>query len=452
MRLAIRMSTNVRVLLPAFAASTFALLLMLTPMWGVQARARTSRTGHAYYVSMTGKDIGSCGHSAPCSTLAYATHLSQPGDTILVEPGTYGPQSIKANGAPGHPITIKALGSVTLTRPSPASFQEQTIALLKIYNSTYLVASGFHVIGMKARPDYIQKAQPWGGEVGLFSYGSVLPHAVVIENFTVEHANNTCIKTQDGEPQVTIRNNTLIDCGISTNWFDHGIYASGPKLVIEGNHINGSTGWGVIVYGHNSPKARIENNVVTGARYWGILSIGWDGIIRNNYVHGNGGGLDIRGSKNLIANNIVSNNAVIKDARAVGGGIIFYASGNTVVNNTFYRNAGEMQSALGRQAPQGPLTIEDNIFYGRGSSDALIGSIPSNSIIDHNLYYHVKMPADHVGSHAIIANPRFVAPGKDFHLRASSPAIKAAVPFTMRRFVASPDLGAICFSCAKADR
>lgn len=434
--------------LPRIATVLAAACSVLLPIALPSASAQAPQAkGHTYYVATSGRDTGACSRAVPCQSLSYITRKTHPGDTVLVEPGTYGPQVISARGSAQKPVTVRAVGSVTLTRPSPASYTQQTVALLRIVNSTYTIVSGFHVIGMKGRPDYKVKAQPWGGEVGLFSYGNTLyGRGVVIQHLVVEHANNTCIKTEDGEPNVTIRDNTLVDCGWDVNWLDHGIYASGPNNVIEGNHINGTTGWGIHVYGHDSPGLRIENNVVTGARYFGILTVGWKGIISGNNVYGNGGGLDIRGSKNLIADNIIANNTQGTNVIGDGTGIIFYAGRNAVVNNTFYQNRHEIHVLFSTSATKANLSIRNNIFYGSGAKGSLINSIPVGSRIDHNLYFRLQLPGGVTG-HSIVADPRFVSPGKNFHLRKGSPAIGKGVTLKLGPFHGSRDLGALCYAC-----
>jgi len=423
-------------------------LMLLAPSWVAAAQSHLpSSANRDFYISPTGSDTGACAQSAPCKSLQYASHRARPGDSVLIGPGSYGSQVIEAHGLPGKPVTVKAVGQVIVTRPRPATFTQQTTALLRIVNSTYTVISGLHMMGMKGRPDYILKAQPWGGEVGLFSYGGLYGNGVIMQHLTVEHANNTCIKVEDGEPNVTIRNNILVDCGMPGTWFDHGIYASGPHLVVVNNRIQGSTGWGIHIYGHNSPGVRIKNNIVTGAKYAGILSIAWKGSITGNFVYGNGGGLDIRGSKNLIAHNIIAGNSVGSNSTSNETGITFYSGNNAVINNTFYDNKLEIHSVMPSSAPKQPLLVQDNIFDGGQSGDTLFDSVPNGTIVDHNLYFRITVPSGRGGAHSMTRDPQFVAPGKDFHLKGGSPAIGAGAPIKLKRFQASRDLGALCYVC-----
>jgi hypothetical protein len=55
----------------------------------------------AVYVAPAGTDTGSCTRTAPCASFDYAYHAAQPGQAVLVAPGTYPDQELTGGGAAG---------------------------------------------------------------------------------------------------------------------------------------------------------------------------------------------------------------------------------------------------------------------------------------------------------------------------------------------------------------
>ena len=70
------------------------------------------------FVSPAGSDKNGCSSSAPCLSFDRAYHVAQPGQTVLMAAGVYGPQSISADSsklaAPGDVVFRPAGGTVTL--------------------------------------------------------------------------------------------------------------------------------------------------------------------------------------------------------------------------------------------------------------------------------------------------------------------------------------------------
>src|SRR5947209_13541091 len=66
-----------------------------------------------YYVATTGLDTNACTLAAPCLTLSHVTLLTHPGDTVIVQAGTYGPQYIQGTGGTATaPLTVTTQGTV----------------------------------------------------------------------------------------------------------------------------------------------------------------------------------------------------------------------------------------------------------------------------------------------------------------------------------------------------
>jgi len=90
----------------------------LSPLAVSRAEAQS---GSTYYVSTTGSDSNSGSQNSPWATITHASSIAGPGDTVIVEDGTYelsagglvdgtpaGGWAIGSNGTAGHPITYIA--------------------------------------------------------------------------------------------------------------------------------------------------------------------------------------------------------------------------------------------------------------------------------------------------------------------------------------------------------
>jgi len=69
----------------------------------------TNLPATTYYVATSGSDSNDCGSFSPCATINHAVGLTHPGDTVVVEPGTY-VQTVTVNvsGTSSAPITIES--------------------------------------------------------------------------------------------------------------------------------------------------------------------------------------------------------------------------------------------------------------------------------------------------------------------------------------------------------
>lgn len=456
--------------------------------------------GATYYVAATGDDATPCAREAPCATLLRATSLTAPGDTVVVESGTYGPQVVTANGAATAPITVTAAGPVTLTRLLPLTPGSQGANLLQILNSSYVTVNGFTVIGAKGQPGYNPAIQPYGGEVVAFNHSAGNDGArIVFSNLTILHANNTCVKTQDHEPDTQVLNSTLVDCGSTyvgyTNAFnivhtpnlDHGIYASGPGLYAYNNTVISATGSGITTGNTDArndiSRASVISNVVSGTiSNAGIALQEAPVTITNNVVVNTAlGGISLydwdpnhTGEPNLIANNVVAGCAHPMSGANYGGfgfadpghGYALPTPEDTIklVNNTFYGNGAFPlihMAGVGAVANE-RLVVENNIIDAPGDGSALGQFIPyTGTVFDHNDYAGVT-PRLYLGvagfdntidgGHSLAADPLFVDQNArhlpDLHLRGASPAIGAGADVGLPYGGSAPDLGALPYASA----
>lgn len=380
---------------------------------------------HTYYVATTGSDSGACTAMQPCATVLRATQLAHPGNIVLVEHGTYGPQTITATGSSEFPITVVASGTVKLTRPAPASLNSQNTALLRILDSSYVRVRGFTVIGMKGRRDYIRSGRPYGGEVVVEDHGKVqngVPATglgVVLARLTVRHTNNTCIKTEDAESDVTIRNNFVSDCGQPGNTLDHGIYVSGPRTLISGNRVNGASGFGIHAYGTYINEETITGNTVSHCHYAGIIDFRGSATITRNTVRYNAWGMWL-GAGQLIENNVFVKNDV-NTGGSHGYGILFTGmGGDSIIKNTFFHDGVELQNSDG--ALRKPIVVLNNTFVGTDRYSQVIAptALRRGDLFDFNLYNGIRAPLGFIDRHPHSANPKLVRLGTSVHFRGNS--------------------------------
>jgi Bacterial Ig domain/Right handed beta helix region len=94
--------------------------------------------GPTFYVATNGNDGNDGSSSNPWATIRWALQRAQPGDTIVVEAGSYAPASFVRGGLSGAPITLRADGLVTLTgNGSGAGFLVSGVS--------YVVVDGFDI-------------------------------------------------------------------------------------------------------------------------------------------------------------------------------------------------------------------------------------------------------------------------------------------------------------------
>lgn len=392
------------------------------------------------YVSPLGVDSGTCPSTAPCASLQYATSLAGPGTTVYMLSGTYGPQVITATGTSSAQVVVQAVGSVVLSRPAPASQSLQTTPLLQVANSSYVFISGLSVQGMKGRADYIQSAQPYGGEViqqdhQMLSTGHpATGMGVVYDNLTVAHSNNTCIKLQDGENGVTIQNSTLLDCGQDGNTLDHGIYMTGPSNTVSKNVIAGTPGYGVCAYGTYLYGETIQYNDISGAALAAIIDKGNSARFVGNSLHDNNDGIYPAAHATIVKN-------VFQRQRY---GILFgpsSMSGVVISNNTFYYETGGYDVLNGSTAAGGSFTAQNNIFDGTQTAfQATV--LTSGDTINHNNYW-ISVPPKNDGGSTVKTNPGFIAAPTNLGLTSTSPDVDAGAKNGVPFCGAAPDIGAI---------
>ena len=363
-------------------------------------------------------------------TIQAGINAANPGDTVLVAPGTYF-ENINFNGKA---ITVTSSGGAANT-----------------------------IID--------------GGGVGpavAFTTGET--RSSVISGFTIQHGGIPNLFYGDAGIYINTGSPTIVN-NVLTHNICSSIDIEGGSPLIQSNNINntdypssycrfagGSAVWvnGASQSLPTTPPAIlgnvIENNTQSatdsggaGIAVWGGNPVIQNNIIRNNKTLGVGGGIDlVSGGATIVQNLIYANNA------AGAGGLVFHSSteqtfgpvsgyliNNTIVNNTI----------TGQNTITGNFKSSQVYLYVQTSEVALVNNIivgPSNTplvicdptyevnsfqdiIFDHNDVYNSQGPlyggtcTDKTGTFGnISANPSFVNPStNDFHLSAASPAIDA---------------------------
>ncbi|BAY82306.1 hypothetical protein NIES267_17850 [Calothrix parasitica NIES-267] len=311
--------------------------------------------GNIFYVSPSGSDENSGSKNQPWKSINYAVSEDSPispGDTVLVEPGTYTELiSLGKSGSDSQRITLKANGDVTLRDPDPNS-------------------GGFPegVIQSPGQSNWI------------------------IDGFRIENTSWAGISLSDPK-NITVQNNETYQTGSS------GIIAL-PKTFFGGGEKE--------VTGSN---VKILNNTVERANWkWDgpgdkdgdqeALSIwGIDGfeVANNTMIDGKREGLDIKvGSRNgLIHNNSITSQALISGTyQGFRGGAAIYVDGNRadsfnldIYDNEIFSNTADailIADEVPGVGDVSDINIYNNVIYsnGRRVENGGVGVAIANNVED----------------------------------------------------------------------
>jgi parallel beta-helix repeat protein len=380
-----------------------------------------------YYVSSgsAGNDTANNGLSIekPFKTIQKAASLTNPGDTVLIMPGTYSATAnsdkwlnITRSGAydkktaTAHYITYKAYDSNNkpkLLLPDKVAGVWNMVAV----NANYIIVDGLEVQGNNENLTLAMGEENYNEKVaggtnwskyaltntnGIDTKG----HHIVIRNCHVHHMAGGGIGGSGD--YMTYENNI----SHSNSWYT--MYATSGMGTIDNIDFDNNT---------TDYKIIFRNNIV----YDNETKVKWDRT--KNYSDGNGIIFDndfaYKGRK-LAVNNIVYENG--------GGGIHIYNSSNVdVINNTIYMNSRSPHLKYPNMDSQSGdnNVLMNNISVARdGEPNAIAGGF--NNLLENNIYFGGIINDSYLGVNDRILDPKFVSlvPGSyDFHLQADSPAI-----------------------------
>lgn len=215
-----------------------------------------------------------------------------------------------------------------------------------------------------------------------------------------------------------IQNNQFIDNNMmyldSASDNDHGAFGVllwGDDNEISYNFIRGST---ACSYDYLTDGSAVE--VYGGQR----------NIIKHNKAYDNEAFTELgnfRSSENIYAYNLVIS-SLPRSYFLITRGISKWGPvyRTSAYNNTVYLTGKSSSGFACLSCDIDILTLENNIIWGNGKIGYLEGSFNEG----HNIYWgsSVNFP---INSTSKIANPQFIFPGLNFHLRAESPAIDSGV-------------------------
>lgn len=250
-------------------------------------------TGTRYFVSPRGDDGNPGTDTRPFRTIQRAADLVNPGDTVIVEDGTYSlPLTPTACGADARAVVCLTRGG---TDAGWVSFRSRNKWGAKISGEANRAAAGFR-FGPSASHIQIDGFDVFG--IGNSSEGSsgfelfAGGHDVVISQNRIHDIGRLCSDTTNGQvgifveqPRVTITRNVLYGigrfapgeqgCTPATDYYrnhDHGIYLNGRAVpgasgsVVSNNVFYGhARGWAIQLYPGTLSDVEIVNNTFSSA-------------------------------------------------------------------------------------------------------------------------------------------------------------------------------------------
>lgn len=376
---------------------------------------------NTYYVATSGNDNNAGTQMLPWRTLQHAVDTIVPGDTILVQSGTYVGCRIGKSGQSNSACTLKADSGAAVLINAPGSANRHTSNIeVENFNGTlsYWVIDGFEVSG----------APRYGIDLRDTDH-------MTVQNCYVHNSAVTGIF-------LAFCYHPLIQFNQSASNGEHGIYQSnsGDYPTIRGNILHHNFSAGIHMNG--------DRNFTPGDGIISFALVEKNIIYENGAPPGGGSGINCDGvSDSVIINNLLYNNHA--------SGISLYAidgaegsSRNKVYNNTIVMAVDGRwcinipAAAEGQPDPVGNK-VKNNILY---TPHTFRGSIAtySNSVSGFESDYNIVVNRFSIDEgdtnmaltawrafgydlHSTISTPGalFVNPASDFHLIAGSPAVDA---------------------------
>ena len=324
-----------------------------------------------WYVAADGSDSNPCTRRAPCATIARASTLARPGDTVRVEPGRYeGPISTNASGTPSARITYlssKHWGAVIVQGSHGSAWAN---------HGSYVVIDGFEMVG---DPQSL-------GTDGLETDGA---YTIIQHNKVHGFLARTCndwggAGIHLNSPHDQVLGNWVYQNGPKPCEWVHGIYFEQPDGLAAENIAFQNGGYGIHEW-HQSSHITAVNNTLFNNGCGGIV-VGNEGLPKL--------GVSVN-DHSFTANNI--------------------AYRNGPCTNQAGKSEGYGLQECCRDGETGACNVyHNNLVYGNYAADV-----------------EVNIPAGPLNSGNIVAEPKFVNyqpdGSGDYHLQRGSPGIGAGL-------------------------
>ena len=327
-----------------------------------------------YYVATSGSSGCSTNRSSPSASVSNSLGCLRPGDTLYFLAGTYNCGTCLNNppsGNSGARITI-AGDPQDGTRKVQLNIGDGSSNGISISGSSYLT---FDNLVFDASSAAFAGFKIQGGSGSNF---------ITLQNSEIRNACQSAILVGgDGHQFINLH----VHHNGSTE-LDHGFYITGADNLVQGCDIHDNFGYGIQLY--NGSNSRAVNNAT----------------IRQNRIHNNTAGN--RSTNSVVlgsGDNIQFYNNLVYNAPHEGIQLGNGGTNTKVYNNTIYGHSTNCISVN----DGGGAVLRNNICFSNGNN-AVVGS--TNATVSNNLF----------------SDPKFVnGSSEDFHLQASSPAIKAGV-------------------------
>jgi hypothetical protein len=362
--------------------------------------------GATYYVSTTGSDTTGTGSiSSPWATITHASGVVSPGDTVIVENGTYNiPPGGSIGGSPGGDWAISSSG----TSGNPITYIAQTKWQAHLVGQG--TGDGSTVIGVNGGYNIIENFDITGTDAAgviLATTGTTASFNEAIGNYVhdlvtpCDSNGGGALNTGGGGSYTGISNDSFYGnliyniqvpngCGsVSTNF---GIYEAVPYGTVANNIVLNVAGaaiqsWhaasnlimfgntvitnedGIIIGAGNAPGgitndfSNVQNNITINSSYCGICEDGTTGT-HNTYIN------------NEVYNN--ANNIILQNGNTATGTV---TTAPVFVNNTG-TPSGNYQQKAGSPGLGSGLSLAGILTDYLGQSRPQSGSTDIGAIID----------------------------------------------------------------------
>lgn len=380
-------------------------------------------TGETFLVASSGSDENDGSAEAPWATIQHAVDSVSPGDTILIQSGSYTGARIERSGVPDGWITLASApgATVRIDAPGPANKRGSNLEF-ETWEGDGTVAYWL-VEGLE-----VAEAPQWG--IDIRGSDETHSHHFVVRGNRV-HSNGW----EDVKSGIFMAfvDDVLVEDNESYDNGEHGVYLSnsGDRFVVRGNYLHGNARCGLHINGDLEQGGDgiisdgvVEGNVITDNGEEGCAGINLDGvtdaIVRNNLIYGNhAGGIAIFQENGAVCSQDIQvlNNTIVQ---AEDGRWAIYVSDADCINNTIFNNiivtyhewrGSIVIAATGIEG----FESDHNVVMDRFSADD-----------DESVISLSDWQALGYDSNSIVASPEdlFVG-GDDYHLDQGSPAVDA---------------------------